>query len=510
MLPTTTHAAATGTRLRSSAPDQRTILRPQAAKAAFLPAAPTTAAHPHPHPVDTYTLQGARAYQQDRAATETLAGGGTITGVFDGHGEADTGHRVAEMCARRFGEYFGARWDGSGEEEALVGAMRDLEAEAIRMSEEERIYHGSTALVVCAVRGVVTVAGVGDSRCVMGVEGGVKVLSVDHAPYGAERRRIESAGGWISEGGMVNGYVGMTRAIGDNDMKGHVNFTEFKRGGGVVKGGFPGALLLAEPDVREVGEGDGDFLILASDGVWHVMGNEDATRIVEKALREGKRPAKVLVKSALRAGAGDNITASIVGLSDAVKRQMLLEGSGGGVRSKVLRRRQQVPDSIVGVADDDASDDGSGSGSVVRVNNVSELRNSLPASKTRSKSTGARSMRPASVRRAPEKDAGDKKQGYFAKRRARKALMKGNGSPDDLSVHGGHSFAAKDDLSVHGRNMFRRHMDGEADGAADDLSVHSGHSFAAKDDLSVHENHEFRRHMAGEADAGSVTEAASR
>lgn len=63
------------------------------------------------------------------------------------------------------------------------------------------------------------VANAGDSRAVMCRSGKAIALSIDHKPTSdSERKRIEAAGGFVSEiGGIcrVNGNLNLSRAIGD-------------------------------------------------------------------------------------------------------------------------------------------------------------------------------------------------------------------------------------------------------------------------------------------------------
>ncbi|KAG2445784.1 hypothetical protein HXX76_000388 [Chlamydomonas incerta] len=80
---------------------------------------------------------------------------------------------------------------------------------------------GSTATVALVGPGGITVAGVGDSRCILGCRrGGVAALSVDHKGSDpAERERVLRAGSWVSASGRVCGELDMSRALGDADLK---------------------------------------------------------------------------------------------------------------------------------------------------------------------------------------------------------------------------------------------------------------------------------------------------
>ena len=63
------------------------------------------------------------------------------------------------------------------------------------------------------------VANAGDSRCVLGISGKAKEMSVDHKPdCQVEIDRIEKSGSTITEG-RVDGNLNLTRALGDVKYK---------------------------------------------------------------------------------------------------------------------------------------------------------------------------------------------------------------------------------------------------------------------------------------------------
>ncbi|KAG2484207.1 hypothetical protein HYH03_016942 [Edaphochlamys debaryana] len=80
---------------------------------------------------------------------------------------------------------------------------------------------GSTATVALVGPQGLTVAYVGDSRCILGSrQGGAVPLSVDHkASDPVEKERVLQAGAWVSHSGRVCGDLDMSRAMGDADLK---------------------------------------------------------------------------------------------------------------------------------------------------------------------------------------------------------------------------------------------------------------------------------------------------
>ncbi len=74
--------------------------------------------------------------------------------------------------------------------------------------------------------------------------------------------------------------------------------------------------VTCEPDIetRLLTEDD-DYLVLASDGVWDVLSNEDVAKIVRAGVTRGfLHVAKQLCGEAILSGSSDNVTALVVDL----------------------------------------------------------------------------------------------------------------------------------------------------------------------------------------------------
>jgi protein phosphatase 2C family protein 2/3 len=137
----------------------------------------------------------------------------------------------------------------------------------------------------------------GDSRAVLCQKGKAVPLSVDHKPNDPEEmRRIIAGGGWV-EACRVNGNLALSRALGDFIFK---NNDSLKAEDQIVTGlGFKGPafliVCLALPDIVEVAITDEhEFIILACDGIWDVLSNEQAVAYCRKRLGEGCTPEKVI------------------------------------------------------------------------------------------------------------------------------------------------------------------------------------------------------------------------
>ncbi|KAL9398662.1 hypothetical protein Peur_007623 [Populus x canadensis] len=154
---------------------------------------------------------------------------------------------------------------------------------------------GSTAVTAIFIDGKdLWIANVGDSRAVVCEGGCANQLTVDHEPH-TERKKIEKKGGFVTalpgDVPRVNGQLAVARAFGDHSLKAH---------------------LSSEPDVRHVPiESNMEFFILASDGLWKVMKNQEAVDLV-KPIKDPKAAAKRLTSEALARKSKDDISCIVI------------------------------------------------------------------------------------------------------------------------------------------------------------------------------------------------------
>ncbi|GMJ06783.1 CERK-1 interacting protein phosphatase 1 [Hibiscus trionum] len=154
---------------------------------------------------------------------------------------------------------------------------------------------GSTAVTAILIDGLkLWVANVGDSRAVLSKNGQAIQMSIDHEPN-MERGSIENRGGFVSnlpgDVARVNGQLAVSRAFGDKNLKLH---------------------LRSDPDVRNADiDANTDLLILASDGLWKVVSNQEAVDIAKKT-KDPQRAAKRLAAEALNKDSKDDISCIVV------------------------------------------------------------------------------------------------------------------------------------------------------------------------------------------------------
>ncbi|XP_010261585.1 PREDICTED: probable protein phosphatase 2C 76 [Nelumbo nucifera] len=214
-----------------------------------------------------------------------------LFGIFDGHG----GSRAAEFLKEHLFENLMKHPQFISDTKLAISETyqqtdRDfLEAESNTFRDD-----GSTASTAVMVGNRLYVANVGDSRTIISKAGKAIPLSEDHKPNRSdERKRIESAGGVVMWAGTwrVGGVLAMSRAFGNRLLK---------------------QFVVAEPEIQEEElDNEIELLVLATDGLWDVVPNEDAVNIA-RTEEEPEAAARKLTETAFTRGSADNITCIVV------------------------------------------------------------------------------------------------------------------------------------------------------------------------------------------------------
>jgi protein phosphatase 1L len=236
-------------------------------------------------------LQGRRPTMED-AHVAIKTGDHGFYGVFDGHGGSEVANYVAKFLYHNILTNSGFK----------INPMRALIAGCLVTDQDlpSFAYHqGSTAIMALIKNKCLYVGNIGDSRAVLSHQGQAVALSSDHKPTRAdELKRITDAGGFVTQRGgvaRVQGVLAMARAFGDLALRPYV---------------------ICEPEtcLHRITTGD-EFLILACDGVWDVLSNQQAVELVRASLQQNgdcKLASKILVDAAYQAGSMDNISALII------------------------------------------------------------------------------------------------------------------------------------------------------------------------------------------------------
>lgn len=266
------------------------------------------------------SAQGARKEMEDFHFLETDFGrkGWVYAGVYDGHG----GKHAASYAARRVHELF---------LENLLSGLKPQKAfvEAYVATSEELNHQdsGTTAVDLLIMDGRVYIANAGDARAIVVSGGSVRQLSLDHrVDVFAERQRIIKAGGLVCPPYTRRGFQGIipTRTLGDE---------YFKPVG-----------IIATPSVREYEIKEDDLIsVVASDGLFDVMSNEEIGYFARKATDLEKLVQALKREALVKRHATDSVTIVAVALQKERRKssrstQIARTITGHRLLSRITRR----------------------------------------------------------------------------------------------------------------------------------------------------------------------------
>lgn len=229
----------------------------------------------------------------------------SVYAIFDGHNGISAAIFAKENL---LANVLSAIPQGINRDEWLQALPRALVAGFVKTDiefQQKGETSGTTVTFVVIDGWTITVASVGDSRCILDTQGGVvSLLTVDHRleENVEERERVTASGGEV---GRLNVYGGnevgplrcwpgglcLSRSIGDTDV---------------------GEFIVPIPHVKQVKLSNaGGRLIIASDGIWDALSSDMAAKSCRGLPAE--LAAKLVVKEALRSrGLKDDTTCLVV------------------------------------------------------------------------------------------------------------------------------------------------------------------------------------------------------
>ncbi|CAE8678613.1 unnamed protein product [Polarella glacialis] len=290
--------------------------------------------------------QGNKDVQEDRFLTdvELLAPGGErVIGfiVFDGHSGSLCVDAMMDWLPRNMQKCLSAKPALTEEHmrQAVIEACVLTDDEFLRKARERDLLDGST-MITCLMwpddsrKGLdgsttkgqckILIANLGDSRAVLcrSQNGSLSAvpLSDDQKPCREdERKRIEDVGGVVDMQGVWRVFtpgpctfggrhvlwgLAVSRAFGDLLMK------EPQKYGCV---GVTGNLVSAMPEIHiyDLHPNEDRFLVIACDGIWDVLSNEEAISVCVEH-RSADAAAHALIRKSFEVGSDDNLTALVV------------------------------------------------------------------------------------------------------------------------------------------------------------------------------------------------------
>jgi len=234
------------------------------------------------------SMQGWRIEMEDaHCATIGLPGclsDWSFFAVFDGH----AGARVSAYCADKLLDAIISSDELSGgnnsSEPAWASVSTAIRSGFLRLDDQLRELpeiaagedkSGSTAVCALVSPQHIFLANCGDSRAVVSRNKQVAVTTLDHKPTNpTEKERIQNAGGSVMIQ-RVNGSLAVSRALGDFEYKNVPNRDPCEQ------------LVSPEPEIitEKRVKGSDEFLILACDGIWDVMSNDELCDFVRDRMQ---------------------------------------------------------------------------------------------------------------------------------------------------------------------------------------------------------------------------------
>lgn len=246
------------------------------------------------HPFSGYCdIQGRRRTIEDFHAVQ-LHPDHHFYGVFDGH----TGNLAPKFAASMFYAMLQQRFANISAESKYVATWKDdaaLKMTGIFEEIHEKFLEavslhsigvmdqsGTTATIIYMNDHIVLIASVGDSRAIMsskddnGNAAFVQLTENHVAANTKERDLVIQRGGSVSKssGGTdrVNGKLVITRSIGDANLADYLSRE-------------PSVVAMTRSEMKESCGLDRCFVVLASDGLWDVMSNQEVVDMVNEVLK---------------------------------------------------------------------------------------------------------------------------------------------------------------------------------------------------------------------------------
>lgn len=221
-------------------------------------------------------------------------------GVFDGHGGAKAAEFAAKTLDKNILDEIVRRDSEDEIKEAVKRGYLNTDSQFLK----EDVRGGSCCVTALVRNGNLVVSNAGDCRAVMSRGGVAEALTSDHRPSREdEKNRIENLGGYVDlirGAWRIQGSLAVSRGIGDRHLK---------------------QWVIAEPETKIVRiKSEDEFLILASDGLWEKVDNQEAVDIARPlcvgvdAETDSLSACKKLVDLSVSRGSYDDISVMLIQL----------------------------------------------------------------------------------------------------------------------------------------------------------------------------------------------------
>ncbi|XAR48115.1 Phosphoprotein phosphatase [Bertholletia excelsa] len=225
--------------------------------------------------VGVLSAKGRKKFMEDahKIISSCFRGIKGFFGVYDGHGGRKAVEFVADNLHANIFQMLENCEDNSGREEAVKAGYLKTDEDFLKQG----LSSGVCCVTVLIEGNEIVVSNLGDCRAVLCRSGVAEALTKDHrAGQEDERKRIENKGGYVEihrGAWRVHGVLSVSRSIGDAHLKDWV---------------------VGEPDTKTLClTPDMEYLILASDGLWEEVGNQEAVDIVTRSCLAKKKLAPI-------------------------------------------------------------------------------------------------------------------------------------------------------------------------------------------------------------------------
>mmetsp|Transcript_59293 Transcript_59293/g.105406 ORF Transcript_59293/g.105406 Transcript_59293/m.105406 type:complete len:658 (-) Transcript_59293:58-2031(-) len=272
---------------------------------------------------------GLKKTLQDRyVCDEPLEELGVYFSVLDGHGGTQVADLAKEKLHKNILQQFRQKQvQPASRDEKIKACIKEAysatDKEILALSERKKfelvgstcvsaLLHGNPKLGT-ALR--LVIANCGDSRAVLCRAGQAVAVSEDHKPTRIdEKKRIERVGGLVLQ---VRGAWRVATSTNPNSMskaaRREYQGLAMTRSLGDLHFKKPIPLAIAEPEIQIIPLSDKDlFLVLATDGVFDVMENQEVIDLALRHWNDAEEAAKNIVRTAYKRGSEDNLTVLVI------------------------------------------------------------------------------------------------------------------------------------------------------------------------------------------------------
>ncbi len=254
-----------------------------------------------PYQAATFSAQGPREKMEDFFLSAELNLENSLKipffAILDGHGGIQCARFVKNQIKKHLTNHLKTEDDLSiynSIHQVCITLDDNWKEYVFRPSAKTRDHSGTTLLFALIINGALWVVSVGDSRAVLGENGEAIQLSEDAKPT-VEKYLLEI----LKRGGdvrwrRVDGSLDMARSIGD-----------------IEHPSVSARPCIRKFDLSVLDKTKTNLLVLATDGLWDVIGSSKAIELCQN-FKSPKSMAAELVSAAYNNGSLDNVTVMVV------------------------------------------------------------------------------------------------------------------------------------------------------------------------------------------------------